>query len=236
MKRFALFLATALAVCSLVSCNESDTDFAKYSTFAVVHQGATGFYFEDDAHKTLYPADKSRILSYVPKDGDRVIVSYNLMENADQKVPGFDYTIAAYGVETVAWGSTDTVADEDALEAEGKGLVAVFAPYGTELVSSTTEIMNVAVYFLMKDLKKHSFKVVYVEDFTPEQEADGYLNLELVHDPGDEEDKGLSAYAQWVSFDLSEFEERIAGTKGVILGMKTGENKRASVKIDWTKF
>ena len=111
---------TALAACSLVSCNESDTDFARYSIFAVVHQGASGYYFESDDDKTLYPADRSRVPSYVPKVGDRVIIAYNLLEGADQKVPGYDYTIALYASELVPWGETDTVADEEALKAEGE--------------------------------------------------------------------------------------------------------------------
>ena len=141
---------TALAACSLVSCNESDTDFARYSIFAVVHQGASGYYFESDDDKTLYPADRSRVPSYVPKVGDRVIIAYNLLEGADQKVPGYDYTIALYASELVPWGETDTVADEEALKAEGEGLVSLFRD---DLVSSTTERMNVAVAYLAKDMK-----------------------------------------------------------------------------------
>lgn len=224
---------TALAACSLVSCNESDTDFARYSIFAVVHQGATGYYFESDDHKTLYPADRSRVPSYAPKDGDRVIIAYNLLEGADQKVPGFDYTIALYASELVPWGETETVADEEALKAEGEALVSLFRD---DLISSTTELMNVAVAYLVKDAKKHTFRLVRVEDYTPDQEADGYLNLELVHDAGDDATTGLSSYAHWVSFDLSEFSEQIAGTKGVIVGMTALDKQRKSVKIDWLTF
>lgn len=233
MKRIAIFLMTALAACSLVSCNESDTDFARYSIFAVVHQGASGYYFESDDHKTLYPADRSRVPSYVPKDGDRVIIAYNLLEGADQKVPGFDYTIALYASELVPWGETDTVADEEALKAEGEGLVSLFRD---DLVSSTTERMNVAVAYLAKDMKKHTFRLVRVEDYTPDQTADGYLNLELVHDAGDDVTTGVEPYAHWVSFELSEFSEQIEGTKGVIIGMTALDKQRKSVKIDWLTF
>lgn len=233
MKRIAFFLMTALAACSLVSCNQSDTDFARYSIFAVVHQGASSYYFESDDHKTFYPADKSRVPGYTPKDGDRVIIAYNVLEGADQKVPGFDFTIALYASELVPWGETTIVADEEELANEGDGLVSL---YRDDLISSTTERMNVAAAYLAKDRTKHTFKLVLVENYEPEQTADGYLNLELVHDTGDDATTGLTSYAHWVTFDLSDFSEQIEGTKGVILGMTGLDKKHTSVKIDWLKF
>lgn len=225
----------ALAACSLVSCNDTDTDYARYSNFATVHQSVSGYFFETDDHKTLYPADKSKVPSYAPKDGDRVIIAYNLFEDAAQKVPGFDYTIAIYQVETISWGETVTVADEEALKAEGDGTVVICSS-GSPLISSTKELMNVAVYHYYKDASKHKIKLVYVEDYTPDQEADGYLNLELVHDKGDDATTGMTDVAYWMTFDLSEFAMQIEGTKGVIVGMTTPENKRVAVKIDWLTF
>lgn len=236
MKKIALFLMGALAACLLVSCNDTDNDYARYSNFATVHQSVSGYFFEADDHKTFYPADKSRVLSYAPKEGDRVIIYYNLLEDAAQKVPGFDYTIALYNVGTVTWGETAIVADEEALKAEGNGNVVIYSAGSSAYISSTTELMNMAVYYYLKDAAKHKIKLVYVEDYTPDQQADGYLNLELVHDTGNDVTTGMTDVALWMTFDLSEFAEQIAGTKGVIVGMTTLEGKRAAVKIDWLTF
>lgn len=234
-----MFLMSALAACSLVSCNESDSDFARYSAFAVVHAGGIsgGYYFECDDHTTLYPGDTSRVpeLQGLLKDGARVIVAYNLLDDA-QKVPGYDYTIAVYGVDmSPAWGETAVVADEEAMKALGDTSVVIFQ---NNLLTSTKEILTIALGYYAKDITKHRFTLVSVEDedFAPEVTDADYLNLQICHSIGDDTTSGVSANGQWISFRLDDFEEQIAGTKGVIIGMKDFENKMQYHKVDWTTF
>lgn len=231
-----MFLMGALAACSLVACNESSSDYAKYSSFAVVHIATTGYYFELDDHDTLYPADISRVPGYSAQEGARVIIAYNLLED-EQKVPGFDYTIALYSVDTTPrWGSTAIVADESQLAAEGDAQVSIFSQ---ALLFSTRETLTIALGFYANDVTKHNFTLVHVEDeaFDPGMTADGYLNLRLCHSFGDDSTTGVSAQGQWVSFRLDEFDELIPGTKGVIVSMKGFDNSQLlHYKVDWSEI
>lgn len=230
MKKFGIFLLSLfVAAASLTSCNESSADFAKNSVFAVAHTGSVGLYFESDDHKLLLPTN-NRVPQYQPKEGGRVIITYNIVET-DEPIGNFDYCIDLYSVSDVRWGDTATVSDAEELKTYGEEPVLLYAPH---MISSTTEILNLAINYFGLEASKHTFTLVKNEDpeYKPSQTKDDYLNLELRHKTT--ETTKSNGYAEWISFELDEFD--LSGYKGLIIGMQNLQNSRDYYEVTFTTF
>lgn len=230
MKKFGIFLLSLfVTAASLTSCNESNNDFAQNSIFAVIRTSSMGFYFESDDHKLLFPAN-NRVPQYQAKEGNRVIITYNVVE-PEQAMPSFDYCIDLYSVSDVRWGDTATVSDAEQLKAYGEEPVLLYAPH---MISSTKEIINMAVNYYGMEAAKHTFTLVKNEDpeYNPEQTKDKYLNLELRHKAT--ETVVSNGYAEWISIELSEFE--LDGYTGLIIGMPNLQNGKEYYEVTFTTF
>lgn len=216
---FALFAATALT-----SCDNSDGDYPRYTPLiTTVHPLGNGdFYFQRDNGETLYPGDKSRIGAYDAKEGQRAIIWFNLMD----KIEGYTYQIALYGIENIYTGSTATVSTQEALDALGD---AQNSFVGSVL---SDKYLTLQVAYPVSDNTKHTFTLVRNNVTDPEYKYDGYLNLELRHNDGG--DTGYNKYC-YLSFDLTDFKAELEGKKGITLRVKTQMNGVKYICIDMSK-
>lgn len=232
MKKFGfMVLSFIVAAASLTSCNTSSgDDYAHNQIFAVAHQSSIGVYFESDDHQLLYPANNRVGSSYNPNEGDRVIISYNILEQ-ESLVGNFDYMIDLYSISKVRWGEQASVETTQAAESYGTEPVAL---YQEHMFSSTKEILNMALTFYGLDPSKHTFTIVENNDpnYNPELKSNQYKNVELRH--SDTENNTSRAYAEWVSFPLDELE--LDGYRGLIIDMKNFQSSQSYVTVTFTVF
>lgn len=224
MKRIALFLLSLLTMCSFTSCMDSSDDYAKYSIFGITHGYQSNWHVQTDDGKSLYVGDASYLGGYEVSDGQRVIVQYDFMQT--ENIPaGYDNVIKVYGITNIPWGSTATVESESYLEGLGKEQVELV---DDNYISSTRRILNMNVSFLanMNYGSLHEFTLVKVNDpeYAPLETEPGYINFELVHDPGEDKMANVYNYYGWISFDLQaynlQYQDLTPTTaKGVIVGM-----------------
>lgn len=227
MKKFGILLMTAfIALTSLSSCNDNSSEFARNSCFAVVYSTGTGLTFQSDDNLMLYVAN-NRVTGYQGSIGDRVIIGFNFMESETSATNR--YAIDLFTVSEVRWGETATVADAEELKTLGEAPVVLYAD---GMLSATEEILNMAVAYYGTTPDKHKLTLVQNNDpeYAPTTTAEGYLNLELRHN--DTEKVNTSGYAEWVSFDLSEFD--VWDYKGLIIGMTNFNNEKVYTKVDFT--
>ena len=68
-------------------------------------------------------------------------------------------------------------------------------------------------------------------DYAPMDTDEGYINFELVHDPGEDKMANTYSYYGWISWDLQAYNliyenEDLATAKGVIVGMTNLQGKK----------
>lgn len=222
MKKIVLLLFAAVAAAGLLSCNDTKVDQPGNLSFVTVHTLMMGdYYFVTDTDKRVYPSDKSRIGSYVASDGQRALITFNVL---DTSVPGYDYNVAVYGIANIYSSPARVVADEAELE-ELKDDAAEFRD-GRLLGNWATLVVRYAA----SDASKHKFSLI-VNKVNPAADADAdaeYLDLELRHDNGG--DAQWQLYDSYVSFDMQGLEDELAGKKGIRIRFKSGSD------IDYVKL
>lgn len=231
MKRIALFLLSLLTMCSFTSCVDSSDDYAKYSIFGITRGYQSEWHIQSDDNKNLYVGDDSYLTAYQVTDGQRVIVQYDDMQT--DKVPtGYDKVIKVYGITDIPWGSTETIFDEDEIENIGTEPVELL---DGNFISATRRLLNMNISFQasMSSGNMHEFTLVKVNDpdYAPMDTDEGYINFELVHDPGEDKMANTYSYYGWISWDLQAYNliyenEDLATAKGVIVGMTNLQGKK----------
>lgn len=231
MKKLGILLMSAcIALASLSSCNTNDSDMARNSCFAVVYSTSSGLTFQTDDNQLLLVGN-NRVTGYQGSIGDRVILSFNFMKADEMTSTYIDAVIDLYGISEVRWGETDSVDDAEELKALGEASVVLYAD---NMLSATEGILNMALAYYGTTPDKHTMTLVenHDPDYAPTTTAEGYLNLELRHN--DKEKVNTSGYAEWISFDLTEF--NTMGYKGLIIGMTNFNNQKVYAKVDFTEI
>ena len=237
-----MFLMSLIAVSSLVSCNSSSNDYWNASCFVNV-QSTSPLTFTSEDGIQFVVAD-NRVPSYSPSYGDRAIIYFRIMEDANN-TSTTRYSVVLYGVDPVSTGSVAVNAQVDDL-AEDPVLIYSYA--NSVYMSTTKRYLNLAVYFHISaesKLSQHTFTLASIDDddYLPADRpaADEYLYVELRHDAGDDAiAEGVTSQpnaAIWYSFPLDDFDLAglFNGTKGLMIGMKGFDGKMVYQKIDWPK-
>ncbi|MCM1150942.1 MAG: NigD-like protein [Alistipes sp.] len=223
MKNFGFFLGALAFAFGAVSCNDTDVDQAGKASFVTVHQtiAVGGYYFETDGGKTIFPGDTSRIGAYKATEGQRAIITYNLLENA---VPGYDYNAAIYAIGHLFYSSARVVSDEAQLEKMADDPAQYLD--GRWLGNWVTATVRYAAF----DLSKHKFYLIVNDVAASEGSEEGYLDVELRHDDGDDP-QGGTVYNSLVSFNVDPIADRLDGAKGLRVRYYDGSIVRY-VKVD----
>ena len=222
MKRIALFFLTLAFAAAAVSCNDTDVDQAHHTSFVTVHQtlSVEGYYFETDNGKTIFPGDTSRIGAYRATEGQRAIIAFNLLDN----MPGYDYNAAIYGIGHIYSSAARIVSTEEALSAVADDPMQYLD--GRLLGQWVTMTVRYAAF----DYSKHKFYLIVNDTVVDREAEEGYLDVELRHDDGDDP-LGGQLYDTYVSFDMEPIAGRLDGMKGIRVRYYDGTVARYA-KID----
>lgn len=219
MKKFSLFLLTALAAAAFTSCNDSEGDYPNYGQFVSVYPlSDNDFYLKTNSGKTLYPGDKSRIGGYrvgeAKTPAQRALIYYNLL---DQKAEGYDYNIQPYVLYDIYTNAAKIVSTTEELDK----LANEKTSFGEMELSS--DFLTLVLMYPVIDNTKHTFDLI-VDDTDPTRKPinEGYLDVQLRHNIGD--DSGGRNRQYYVSFDLSALKERLKDKKGLTVSILTQEN------------
>lgn len=245
MKKFGLILLAACAALGLGSCNDNSNGGSYYGpTFVTVHTfgGITSdYYFVSDNNEKIYVGDRSRVGSYEAQDGNRALITYQLL---DQKKEGYDYNIKLYAIEDIRWGATEKAMSQEQLDLLGSAKTSLLRNvYNQYMCGASSEVLNMALAYnsTSEQVKNHLFTLVKPDfaDYVPEETENGYLNLELRH-KAPEGETTSNVFQEWLSFRLDNFAADLVGMKGIIVTMKplrpSNGEETFSVKIDfWDK-
>lgn len=224
MKKISLFLFAAFAVIAFSACNDSDGDYPSNKKIMTSYTLEGGdYYFLRDNGEKLYAGDKSRVTGYTAKDRQRVIIWFNLLS---KKAEGYNYNIALYAVGEIYTGESKTVSSQEELDALGDAATSIVPDYG----SLSSEWLTLYVGYPVADNSKHDFTLVINKVEAPEQTEEGYLDVELRHNPGGD----TPGYTKWhyISFDLASISSELEGKKGISMRIKTQENGIKYLKYD----
>lgn len=228
MKKFSLFILTALAAAAFTSCNDSEGDYPDYGQFVSVYPlPSNDFYFKTDSGKTLYPGDKTRIGGYhagaEKTPAQRAVIYYDLL---DQKAEGYDYNIQPYVLYDIYTNAAKIVTTTEELEKLANDKTS----FGERELSS--EFFTLEVAYPVIDNSKHTFDLI-VDDTDPAKKPinEGYLDLQLRHNAGD--DTGGRDRKFYISFDLSALKERLEGKKGITVSILTQGNGVQNIRVDF---
>lgn len=226
MKKIGLLFLTALVALTLPSCNDNEGDYPYiYGIITTVHTlGEKEYYFERDNGQTLYPSEKPNL--YTAKEGSRAVIYFDLLDN---KLPDYDYNIRLYRVEDIYTGKAQVVTTQEELDrlgSDGTGFPAAYWQY----FNLTKKWLTLYLLYPVTDNSKHDFTVIVNRVVTPNENEEGYLNLELRHSAGGD----VAGYTQgyYVSFDLEPIAAELEGMKGIILRIDTRENGTKYLKMD----
>ena len=232
MKKIGLFLIAAMAVFAFTSCNDDDGGEPLRTLITTVYtiggeEGETGtdYYFQRNNGEKLYPGDKTRIPNYKGKERQRAIIWFKLLE---ERVPDYDYNIALYAVDEIFTGKAQVV--DTAEELEELGTAKTGFQNGT--FSLSKEWLTFYALYAVRDNSKHTFTLAVDKSGTTEfkESAEGYLNVVVRHDAGD--DAGGYDSGFYVSFDLTDIAAELEGMKGINLLLPTRENGDKEIKLD----
>lgn len=207
MKKIGLFFFALAVASGLVSCTDTTVDQPSRLSFVTVHltTSVNGYYFETDNYKTIFPGDVSRIGAYKPIEGQRAIITYNLLDNG---IPGYDCNAAIYGIGHIQSSPVRVISDESALETLADDPVQY--KEGRLLGEWITMIVRCTAF----DLSKHKFSMIVNDVVASENDDEAYLSVELRHDDGDDAHGG-QLYEPYVSFNTDAVAERLEGLKGI---------------------
>lgn len=232
MKKIGLFLIAAMAVFAFTSCNDDDGGEPLRTLITTVHtiggeEGETGtdYYFQRNNGEKLYPGDKTRIPNYKGKERQRAIIWFKLLE---ERVPDYDYNIALYAVDEIFTGKAQVVNTAEELEELGTAKTG----FQNGTFSLSKEWLTFYALYAVRDNSKHTFTLAVDKSGTTEfkESAEGYLNVVVRHDAGD--DAGGYDSGFYVSFDLTDIAAELEGMKGINLLLPTRENGDKEIKLD----
>ncbi len=153
------------------------------------------------------------------------IIWFNLLK---ERVPDYDYNIALYAVDEIFTGKAQVV--NTAEELEELGTAKTGFQNGTFNLSK--EWLTFSALYAVRDNSKHTFTLAVDKSGTTEfkESAEGYLNVVVRHDAGD--DAGGYDSGFYVSFDLTDIAAELEGMKGINLLLPTRENGDKEIKLD----
>ncbi|MFR9524165.1 MAG: NigD-like C-terminal domain-containing protein [Rikenellaceae bacterium] len=156
--------------------------------------------------------------------GARVIAGATLEKNTDDT---YNYTAKLYDAAVVVVGESVEVTTQEEDEAVAND---AFAAVSTG-ITLTQGYLNLYVSITSEDVESAKFYLVE-NTFTENDDAkEDYLSLELRFDSAGEEGKGTK-YNKYLSFDMSEYQEKLEGKDGVQLRIKTKTNESVTVEVD----
>lgn len=235
MKKFLLALSLSVAVL-FSSCSKNDSYYDESSVMYAVMVSVSDLSTDDDI---IFSLDNGDLL-FLEKDliakgykgevGDREVIYFNVLER-DVEIEGDGETIEVdkiklLSAESVILGDFKTVETEE----ESDEIVDQYIEAISSQITFNQSFLNLYLGFKSEDGKKLSFSLVENNAVDPDETSAGYLNLELRFNSAGEELKGNS-YTRYVSFDVSEFEDRLEDMKGIILRYKSISGGVDYVKI-----
>ncbi len=230
MKKFGFFLLAAGVVLGFAACNDDDGDYPTSNPLITTVCPLDGgdYCFQRDNGDRLYPSDKTRVPGYRPVDDgtkQRAIIWFSLL---DGTVPGYRYNIALYAVEEIFTGTSEVVEDAARLAELGDAKTG----YTLGTFNLTREWLTFFANYAVRDNSRHTFTLAVDKSGTTEFENtdDGYLNVVVLHDDGDDS-RGYD-YGYYVSFDLTPIAAELEGRKGINLLLPTRDNGNQELKLD----
>lgn len=215
MKKFGLFLFAAFAALGLASCNDNQGyDGPSLQSFVTVHRNWLGdYWFETDAHRTIYPGDRSRIETYKAEEGARALIYFSLL---DTPAEGYDYNATVYAVASVASAQVEAIETKEELDAlKDDPIVGASGQFVGDWINFIVRYVSTS-----NGQKGHKFRLVADQVSEPAQVKEGYLYLELRHDAGD--DKSGGYYDSALSFNVSDIAGLLEGKEGVVIRFNDG--------------
>lgn len=223
MKKLGLLLLTAFAAAGLASCNSSSSEGPIVQSFVTVHAGfGSDYWFETDAGRTIWPGDKSNIGSYQAVEGARALIYFSLL---DMPVEGYTYNAKLYGIVSVTSGLVEVVDTQEKLDAMNEDPIV-----GADGLLVGSWINFVVRYVASSgDASAHKFHLIVNETAEPSRTKEGYLNLELRHDAGNEHIG--TYYDRALSFNTAPIAELLEGKEGIIVSYYDGtQEQRLEIK------
>ena len=223
MKKSIFFLLAACCALGFFSCNEPDDRVSLFNAFVTVHQRAIAgdYYFETDTHKTIYPSDKSYLVDYVPREGQRAFITFGLH---DEKIENYDYNAVIYGLIDIYASEASIIASKEELDELPDDPIMVDSKYSW----LEGDWMTLRVYPIA-DIKKHTFHL-FINDANPTDAELDYVNMELRHDRGsDTED---TYYGDYISFNLQAIRSRLESKRGIKLRFKNDGGQSESILFE----
>ncbi len=223
MKKSVLFFLAAICAAGFVSCMKSDNRPVQQISFVTVHQRAVAgdYYFETDTRKTIFPSNKAQISSYVAKEGQRALIAFGLL---DEPVDHYDYNAVMYGIVDIFTSEARIVGSQEELDE-----IPDHSVLEVENQQFAGDWLTLGVIYTRADDETLDFHLI-VNDIAPQNTDAAYLDVELRHDRGGDEEK---AYRQnYVSFNIQALKPLLEGKKGVNLRYKNDSNQDEYIRID----
>ncbi len=226
MKRIALLFAAISLLGCFVACDDDRDDTVYYRPLIVTVRTLDGgdYYFERDNGQTLYPSDKSRVAGYEAKERQRAVITFDLLGRGT----GYDYDIALFSVRDLYAVPAEIVEDPSLLATMGNAPTSLF-PSGCNL---TRQWLTLCVAYPVKDNSAHGFHLIVNRVESPEESTEGYLDVELRHDDGENSSEARPDRMTYVSFDLTPISSLLEGCKGLSLRILTQQNGTKYVRFD----
>lgn len=257
----ATLIAAILGLFVFISCNAGDdtpepgsyADSAAYATIYLIDSAeATDdeddseddsednsdeekYYFKTDNGIKLFLVDNTITAKYDLVEGKRIIIYFSAIEDYSKEgnetlegaLYGCDYGLRLFGVREVHASTAAVVTteeEEDAIEDH-----AISYLYNN--ISFGGNYINLLLGARADDIDDVRFYLVDNQFEAPSKSYEGYLNLELRYDRGTDEAMGLT-YEEFVSLDVTPFEEQLEGMDGVLLRVVTLNSGTVYIKVD----
>lgn len=230
MKKIAFLMMTIVAAFTLSACNETEQETAQNHTFASVMSTSPVVLYADKGD--VLTVAKDRTGSFKPSFGQRTLVYYNVLQNADGSVSATNKPIDVFAYYLFDVADT-AVLYNDETNNYGDVDIDIYS-YGGQyfLVHTTKQVVDIAVVLPYKeDMSQHRFTLVL--DDTAPYEADNNLHVKLCHNASEQEITGAASTVWFLSFSMEEFADYIEGTNGITIeteGMSTSSTKTHTFK------
>lgn len=207
------FLSFLLLSVLLQSCLKEENDYAQLTIGTVRLIGDRYYYFDLDNGCTMHPGDTTAVRGYVPVDGQRVFIHFNLM-NQDQ--PDYDYNATIYQIENILTKDVYIMPAEKA-DSIGDDYINITNLW---IAQDYLNVQYLFYYDRTSEVKHMLNLVVNTAADSLWQEADSdYLPLEFRHNAFDERgnDRGVGL----VSFRLASIDSLMTGKQGLSIRTNT---------------
>ncbi len=211
LKYLLWVLITVLSIPILYSCLDNNDDREgkelQLSTIRIIDNDS--YYFEFDDGSTLYPSDGQVSRRYEAKEGQRVIVNYDLLE---EKKEGYTYYGYIHLIQNILTKDIISMTEEteDSIGDDRINVVEVLIAGG---------YVNISFQYLgtHTEQKKHMLNLVINE--TLEDTESNYLPLEFRHNAYNDYPDRLGW--GYVCFKMENIEELLEDKKGLKIRINT---------------